>query len=645
MLKHNYVLIFIALTMSIVSASCLAKWQKPVGVMYTSWGEQVTPENSWTEYPRPQMERENWTNLNGLWQFATVDASKFAQTIVYDQDILVPFVMESPLSGIGERLPQGHVMWYQKRFEYAPNQQGRTLLNFEGVDYSCRVWVNGIHVGTHTGGNLPFSFDVTHAIKQGQNTIKLRVIDETDAADRYQLRGKQKVDNHSIWYTPSSGIWQTVWLEDVPNTYIESLRMQADMNGQFFLSAELGGADLSQYHIALELLLADKTVHKSMSTHSQMQITLDNVELWSVKSPTLYTVKVTLQDKAGNVLDEVQSYAGFRRLGKEKDEAGDWRFTLNGEQVFHWGPLDQGWWPDGLLNPPSDEAMVFDLQYLKAAGFNMVRKHKKVEPRRYYYHTDRLGLLVWQDHVSGGRGETDFSSSVEGEAEWPQWKRLESLSESWKPRPHYPVLYANRETDIVEAHWPDWAHAQFMLELKTMIDTLYNHPSVVLWTTFNERWGQHRTMEVGRWVEQYDPSRYLNIASGGNFFPIGDVADQHDYPNPSFPLDVPLYNDYVKVVGEFGGHGWQVEGHQWDTNKDIMVYGGTPKNNADFKQRYKNTIEMLADLKAKGIAAGVYTQTSDVEIELNGLMTYDRKYLKFTAQELKTIHQNAGLSK
>ncbi len=625
------------------SAMGMAQWSPVENAMYTKWGEQVTPENTWTEYPRPQMKRNSWTNLNGIWKFGLTDTNSFAQTVKFDRDILVPFVMESPLSGIGERLKQGQTIWYQKEFEYQPNTQGKTLLNFEGVDYSCRVWINDIHVGTHTGGNLPFNFDVSHALKKGSNTIKVRVIDETDAADRYQLRGKQKVDNKSIWYTPSSGIWQTVWLEDVPNSYIQSIKMLANSEGQLEISAQLGGQAIVGYTLNIAVSLNNKVVHQTQASAAKLQTTIGDAQLWSPKSPTLYDVKVSLLNESGDTIDSIDSYVGFRTLDKIKDADGHWRFTLNGEPIFHWGPLDQGWWPDGLLTPPSDKAMLFDLQYLKSAGFNMVRKHKKVEPRRYYYHTDRLGLLVWQDHVSGGRGETDFSAVIEGEAEWPQWKRLESLSSNWKPRVHLPALFANRATDQVEADWPDWAHSQFMLELKTMIDTLYNHPSVVVWTTFNERWGQHRTLEVGEWVEQYDSSRYLNIASGGNFFEVGDIADQHDYPNPSFPFDVPIYHDYIKVVGEFGGHGWRVEGHQWDLEKEVMIYGSAPKSNQEFEQRYISTINMLAELKSKGIAAGVYTQTSDVEIEINGLITYDRKYLKFTPQVLKSIHQKAEL--
>ena len=633
----------------------VADWTPVENAMYTKWGKQVTSQNAWTEYPRPQMVRSTWTNLNGLWQFGLTQASEYSPAIKFEREILVPFVMESPLSGIGERLPQGKVIWYQKQFDYQLNKNGRTLLNFEGVDYSCRVWINGKPVGAHTGGNLPFSFDVTDALKDGANKVLVRVVDETDAADRYQLRGKQKVDNHSIWYTPSSGIWQTVWLENVSSTYLESIKVLGDMEGHLTLSAILGGntifgsksslnADFtSGYSLEVEVSLNNKVLQTFRSENLELEGIVKKAQLWSPDSPVLYDLKVSLIDKKGLVVDTVGSYVGFRSLGKQKDLNGNWRFTLNNKVIFHWGPLDQGWWPDGLLNPPSDEAMLFDLEFLKAAGFNMVRKHKKVEPRRYYYHTDRLGLLVWQDHVSGGRGETDFSSSVFGEAEWPQWKRLESLSDSWKPRPHFPVLYANRDTDIIEADWPDWAHAQFMLELKTMIDTLHNHPSVVLWTTFNERWGQHRTLEVGHWVEQYDPSRYLNIASGGNFFKVGDVADQHDYPNPSFPLDVPLYDEYVNVVGEFGGHGWRVGGHQWNEVKEATIYGSHPESIDAFKGRYIDTVRMLAQLKEKGIAAGVYTQTSDVEIEINGLMTYDREVLKFSAEELLGVHLGLGV--
>jgi beta-galactosidase len=296
---------------------------------------------------------------------------------------------------------------------------------------------------------------------------------------------------------------------------------------------------------------------------------------------------------------------GIRSVGKTRDKEGHLRFTLNGEQIFHLGPLDQGWWPDGLLTPPSDEAMLFDIQFLKAAGFNMIRKHIKVEPRRYYYHCDRLGMMLWQDQVSAGNN--------------PPWTRL-------KPNPK-------------DAEWPDEHHDQYMLELQRMIDKLENHPSIVVWVPFNEAWGQHRTVEVGRWVVQRDPTRLVNIASGGNFWPVGDIVDHHQYPHPGFPFDPEQYADFVKVVGEFGGHGYPVKGHLWDAARRNWGYGGLPENKAEYLERYATSIEMLNDLRARGIAGGVYTQTTDVEGEINGLMTYDRKVIKIPAEELAGLHK------
>lgn len=309
---------------------------------------------------------------------------------------------------------------------------------------------------------------------------------------------------------------------------------------------------------------------------------------------------------AARVVDSVASYAGIRTVGKAKDAQGHLRFTLNGETLFHWGPLDQGWWPDGLLTPPSEEAMVFEIDWLKRAGFNMIRKHIKVEPRLYYYHCDRLGIMVWQDHVSGGKGA--------------KWTFL-------KPDP-------------VDAEWPDEHHVQFMLELARMINTLESHPSIVCWVPFNEAWGQHRTLEVGKWVVQRDPTRLVNIASGGNFWPVGDVVDAHRYPHPGFPFDQGQggrFDGFIKVVGEFGGHGYPVKGHLWDADRDNWGYGGLPKSEEEYKERVATSIRMLNELRTQGIAGGVYTQTTDVEGEINGLITYDRKKIKIPAEQLAEL--------
>ena len=606
-------------------------WQPVEGTMLTRWGMQITPDNAWQEYPRPQMVRPQWMNLNGLWDFA-VTARNAGQPREWDGKILVPFALETPLSGVGRRLAVAESLWYHRTFKWDESREGRVLLHFEGVDYACQVWINGIAVGSHRGGNLPFSFDVSGPLQSGENELVVRVIDETDAVGRYQLRGKQRQDNSGIWYTPSSGIWQTVWPEHVPQTYIGRIRAVADMEGSLTLETIASGSVSGKETVQVRLKEKGQILKTGSGPLGKWRMEAGAVELWSPGNPKLYELVISLHDEKGTKLDEVESYVGFRTVGRERDEAGHWRFTLNGERIFHYGPLDQGWWPDGFLNPPADAAIVFEIEYLKAAGFNMLRKHKKVEPRRYYYHADKLGILVWQDQVAGGAGPN----------EWPKWQRLQMREEGYIPDPSRSNAW--RPGDPLDADWPDWAHEQYMTEMKEMIDLLYGHPCVVVWTPFNERWGQHRSIEVGRFVEQYDPTRLLNIASGGNFFIIGDIADEHHYPDPAFPLALPLYDDYIKVVGEFGGHGYPVEGHLWDPGKRNWGYGGLPENLEEYRQRYERTAHLLGELRKAGIAAGVYTQTTDVEGEINGLMTYDREFIKIPTDELQRIHQEAGLN-
>lgn len=605
-----------------------AKYEPIKDRILSEWAEKITPENVWQEYPRPQMVRGQWQNLNGLWDYA-ITLNRIPEPEKWEKDILVPFAIESPLSGVGKRINSDEVIWYRRWFELKPKAGERQLLNFEGVDYKCMVWVNGKLAGSHIGGNLPFSFDVTPLVKNGTNEVKLRVIDGTDDFDLYQLRGKQKRDNSGIWYTPSSGIWAPVWIESVPDTYIKSLKILADMHGQLKAEAFVGG-ESTKTQLRVTVIDNGKIVAKKQVVDNNLLLSVKNAKLWSPSSPFLYDLEIELLADDGSVLEKVTSYAGFRSVGKECDKNGNWQFTLNGKKIFHLGPLDQGWWPGSFLLPPSDEAIVWEMDYLKKAGFNMIRKHKKVETRRYYYHADRMGFLIWQDQTSGGSGGS----------EWPKWKKLRALSQGYTTENKN---WWTKESDALDADWPDWAHALYMTEIKTMIDVLYNHPSVVVWTPFNERWGQHRSMEVGNWVKAYDPSRLLNIASGGNFFEVGDIADEHNYPHPTYPLEIPLYDDYVKVVGEYGGHGWPVEGHIWDTSKNNWGYGGLPKSIDEYVERYTKSTNMLGELKKKGISAGVYTQTTDVEGEINGLITYDRKVIKIPAEKLYKIHKKAGL--
>ncbi|WP_419193959.1 glycoside hydrolase family 2 protein [Novipirellula herctigrandis] len=570
--------------------------------LITTWGSDLTADNAWTEYPRPQMARDNWTNLNGMWDYAVTRENQTDVPSKWDGEILVPFCLESKLGGVQRMLDAREALWYRRNFDATKQLKQRTVLNFEAVDYQCEVFVNGTSVGRHQGGNTPFSFDVTDALKDGKNELMVRVEDDTEA---WQLRGKQVINPGGIFYTQVSGIWQTVWLEQVNETYLTDLTISTDpQTGTIHLDPELEGS-ASAKQLRLVVKDGDRTVVEKEAAIGEISAQVDDAKLWSPQSPHLYTLEVSVLDDAGNVLDEVNSYAGIRSVGKTRDADGHWRMTLNGEPIFHWGPLDQGWWPDGLLTPPSDEGMLFDIQWLKDAGFNMIRKHIKVEPRRYYYHCDRLGMMLWQDQVSGGQG--------------PPWTHLE-------PNP-------------VDADWSDENHAQYMIELERMIDNLESHPSIVVWVPFNEAWGQHRTVEVGKWTSNRDPSRLVNVASGGNFWPVGDIADQHAYPNPGFPLDAKRFDDFIKVVGEFGGHGYPVPGHLWDAERDNWGYGGLPKSKAEYRDRYLKSLDILNELRHKGIAGGVYTQTTDVEGEINGLISYDRKVEKIAPEELKQMHE------
>lgn len=579
--------------------------------LITAWGSEVTAENAWTEYPRPQLTRDNWRNLNGHWEYAITNKVQEAAPEQWDGKILVPYPLESRLSGVQRLLDPREALWYRRNIEFDGNvpDRERVRLNFEAVDYDCQVFLNGAQVGSHRGGSDPFFFDVTDQLQAGNNELILRVL---DATEQWQLNGKQSLNPHAIWYTRNSGIWQTVWMERVHATCIDDLTIMTDADsGTIVVSAEVSDLGDGQ-QLQVEVKDGEEVVAIATDHPQEVSLSVPDAKLWSPSDPHLYSLDIKLIDSQGQALDRVGSYAGIRSVGKTRDSDGNLRFTLNGEVIFHWGPLDQGWWPDGLLTPPSDEAMLFDIDYLKDAGFNMIRKHIKVEPRRYYYHCDRLGMMVWQDQVSGG-------------ARAP-WTRL-------RPDPE-------------DAEWPDEHHEQYILEFDRMISNLDSHPSIVVWTPFNEAWGQHRTVEVGEWVAARDPSRLVNIASGGNFWPVGDIVDHHSYPDPHFPfasetdgVEDRRYEDFIRVVGEFGGHGFPVDGHVWDANRRNWGYGELPKTLDEYRQRYVGTLDGLNRLRGRGIAAGVYTQTTDVEGEVNGLMTYDRKVAKISAEELAELHR------
>jgi beta-galactosidase/beta-glucuronidase len=577
------------------------QWKVSPGTMMTRWGKQVTPQNVWQEYPRPQFRREeNWKNLNGLWQYGINQKSQIPQ--VYQGDILVPFPVESALSGVQRLLSPDETLWYRRVFQHQTPKGHRTHLHFEAVDYECTVYLNGMRIGSHRGSSDPFKFDITDSLQSGENELVVSVMDPTAPS---QTLGKQSLKPKGIYYTRVSGIWQTVWLEDVPARHFRMVKMKPRIaEGTLRVLPTLEGEPLKQERVVITVRDGKRVVG---TADAALSVRIPNAKLWSPKKPNLYDITMELFD-GETLVDRVESYAAMREIGAVRGPAGQIRMTLNGKVVFHYGPLDQGWWPDGLLTPPSDAAMRFDVDYLKKAGFNMIRKHIKVEPRRFYAHCDRVGMMVWQDMPStGGR---------------PFWSKL-------APNP-------------VEDQWPAEQHEQFVSELKSMVSSLRNHPSIVMWVPFNERWGQHETIRIGQLMENLDVTRLLNIASGGNFFPVGDVVDRHNYPEPMFPFEDRRFNDYVKVVGEFGGHGFVVAGHQWNPEIRNWGYGDLPATREQYRQRYRRSFEQLMKLRRRGVAAGVYTQTTDVEGEVNGLMTYDREVQKMTAQELLELHQPAG---
>lgn len=586
--------------------SAFAEW-KPVGdKIKTRWAAKVTPENAWQDYPRAQMVRKSWQNLNGLWDYKVRPKDKSPEAQAPEDwagKILVPFCIESSLSGVGHILLPHEELWYRRDVTVS-KKDNRVLLHFEALDYECTAWINGKSVGSHKGGNNPFTFDVTDAARDGKNELVVRVWDETVGV---QLSGKQVRRPGGIFYTRVSGIWQTVWLETVPAKYIKRIKIDTEHDPAVIkIQTTAGGESLKAGTVQVTASLDGKKLASVKGSLEETVLKIGDAKLWTPAEPNLYDLKVDLLD-GGKAVDTVDAYAGIRTVGKEKDAAGNWRLTLNGEKIFHLGPLDQGWFPDGLLTPASDEAMFSDIQYLKNAGFNMIRNHIKVRPRRYYYHCDKIGMMVWQDQVS-----TRFNG--------PGWTRM-------RPNPK-------------DGQWPEEAHRQFMAEFKEMIDTLYNAPCIVMWIPFNEAWGQHNTMEIGKWNVEYDPSRLVNVASGGNFWPVGDVADHHSYPHPGFPTGDPRFNDYVKIVGEFGGHGFVVDKkHVWNPNAKNWGYGGLPKTREELQDRYQESMKRLKDLVTKGVAGGVYTQTTDIEAEVNGLITYDREVPKLSAKFLAEAHK------
>jgi hypothetical protein len=618
-----------------LSIACLAmalmlplfgEYQIQPNQLMTPWGEKITPENAWREYPRPHLVRQNWQNLNGLWQYA-VNERKADRPEEWAGEILVPFAIETPISGVKRLLDPKEQLWYRRMFNVAfNNAKERVLLHFGGVDFRTQVFVNGVEVTDvpHESGNLPFSLDVTDFVKQGENELVLQVWDPTDAGN--QSRGKQVQRPAGCMYTRMSGIWQTVWTEVVPATYITGYKVVTDIdNGTVSVTLQAAG-DLMNAKVAVAVQKDGKTLASGNVAAWGRPVTLklENPLLWSPESPNLYDLVFTLTAQDGSQ-DVVKGYFGMRKIDWRKDEKGIPRLYLNNQKTFMMGTLDQGWWPDGYLTPPSDEAMAFDINFLKECGFNMMRKHIKVEPRRYYHLCDKIGMLVFQDLPSC----TSTSRSPMG-------------------------------AEIVKCYGFQ-RH-----EMKAMMDNLGKVTSIVAWIPYNEGWGQpgeHLTHAMLDFVRRYDRTRIVGGPSGawdwegGHLLPKGwkwndrietshkpagvceaaDTVDMHLYRGPTM---FRVNDRRASFLGEFGGLGHAVSNHVWQSERKIWGYGGTDDTSTreGLLKTYLGLIDQVRELAAKGLAGSVYTQTTDVENEINGLMTYDRKVLKYDAEALRAAH-------
>lgn len=579
-------------------------WKPVPGKIQTAWAEKVSSVNPHAEYPRPQLVRGNWKSLNGLWNYA-IKPKQEGKPKSYEGKILVPFAVESSLSGVGRNVGKDSVLWYHTRFSVPASMKGkRVILHLGGVDWEAKISVNGREAGTHQGGNDPFSFDITSLIKGGgRQDLSIRVWDPTDEGP--QPRGKQVRRPEGIWYTPVTGIWQTVWLEAVPETYIQSTKQTPDIDkGLVTVSAQVKNLKSGD---RLRISAWDgtkKVAEQELRNGTPANLNIANARLWSPDSPFLYRLQVAVV-RNGKPVDEARSYFAMRKSSMAPDNEGIQRMLLNNKFVFQYGPLDQGWWPDGLYTAPTDEALRFDIEKTKEMGFNMIRKHIKVEPARWYYYCDSIGLLVWQDMPSG------------------------DLGNHWESRPGV----AGRGT---EKERSKKSESYYRKEWNAIMDALNNFPSIVVWVPFNEAWGQFKTTEITNWTMQKDPSRLVNSASGGNFFPVGHIIDLHNYPDPAMPRPDLFGSKQALVLGEFGGLGLPVDGHVWQ-QKDNWGYQSF-KTADDLLARYSSFMLKMQDLIRSGLSAAVYTQTTDVEIETNGLMTYDRKVIKVPAAKLKSLH-------
>ena len=597
--------------------------------LYTRWGRELDPQNVLPEYPRPLLRRSSYTNLNGYWDYAFTRKFKIPEK--YDGQVLVPFSPEAVLSGVSRQLMPDEYLWYRRIFiieGWNGRKSGRRLiLHFGAVDQACAVYVNGQRAARHTGGYLPFEADITQLVRDGENELIVAVKDLSDTS--WHARGKQRLERGGMFYTAQSGIWQTVWMEEVPETYIQTIesvtdpdagtvriRVTAAENNKYEgtevkTSGHQEGDRASGLPVQVQIhrpgLYTDSceySVDEEIlcsgigSAGEWIEIAIPDIMLWTCETPYLYFFTVTMGE------DRVESYFAMRRFSVEKDEKGIPRICMNGEVQFQNGVLDQGYWPDGLYTAPSDEAMIFDITEMKRCGFNMVRKHIKIEPQRWYWHCDRLGIVVWQDMVNGGEAYRYWF--VTYLATVMSWRNI-------KIKDSHPWLLARRERT---------GRTEFVREMKETIRLLKGHPSICTWVIFNEGWGQFQTKELTRIAREADPDRLIDPASGWFDQGGGDLQSVHNY---FFRLKVRPEKERAAVLSEIGGHTYREPDHS--ACEELYGYGACRDKEA-LGRAYRELTKKVKKLIPQGLCASVYTQWTDIEEEINGVYTWDREVRK-----------------
>ncbi len=572
--------------------------------MMTRWGKKIDPENVLKEYPRPGMKRDGYEILNGFWDYAITGSAELPQA--YEGRILVPFSPESLLSGVNRVVMPDMFLHYKREFTLKGAESGkRLLLHFGAVDQFCKVYVNGHKVGEHSGGYWHFSFDITSYVREGENLLQLVAWDLSDTS--YYARGKQSLERGGMWYTPQSGIWQTVWMEYVPEHYIEDVSLKPDLDNSC-LEIRVMMHDACHLPVELTVLLKDEVILKAEGlTGDTCRLELSSCRPWSPEEPVLYDIIV----RAGE--DEVASYFAMRKISMERDSKGILRLFLNGKPYFHNGILDQGYYPDGLYTPPSDEAMVYDILQMKSLGFNMLRKHAKIEPDRWYYHCDRLGMLVWQDMVNGG----DRLLNKNIPELLPEFLKL-SRDVNFR-------VFLRDNADSRE---------EFAREVTMTIRQLYNYPSIVVWTVFNEAWGEFEGKSIMTLIREMDPSRLVDEASGWIDQGGGDISSLHDY---YLPPQIRPQQDRCVALSEFGGFSWHIPDHSWALHEfGYRKYHSRLVLTLEIEKLWRH--ELITNI-GNGLSAIVYTELSDVEDETNGLLTYDREVTKVDPEIMCRINR------